>query len=217
MIKAKNFTYVHPLKCGGTFVNKTLLDIINCKEVAYHLPRNRVSYETNFVTSVRNPFDWYVSFYYHSLRYRSYFIKSSGDFKSTLMDLLNLKQSSKYSELLSHDWLADYGPMFTTKDFEGYPDDMGFYSWYWNRMNANKDGNTDDVHVMRVENLREDLIATIDKFDGVSQYQKDVILNTPNARVEDKRTDYHDYYDDEMIAMVYKQDKAIFDKFGYEF
>jgi hypothetical protein len=70
---------------------------------------------------------------------------------------------------------------------------------------------------MRVENLREDLIATIDKFDGVSQYQKDVILNTPNARVEDKRTDYHDYYDDEMIAMVYKQDKAIFDKFGYEF
>ena len=217
MIKAKNFTYIHPLKCGGSFVYETLSQIINCKEVAYHLPRNKVNYATNFITSVRNPFDWYVSFYYHSLKHRMYLIKPSGDFKSTLIDLLDIKPSSKYSELLSHNWVADTKSRFTRGDFENYPDDMGFYSWYWNRMSANKDGNTDDVHVMRVENLREDLITTIGKFGGVSQYQKDVILNTPKTNIEDKRRGYQDYYDDEMIAMVYKRDKAIFDKFGYEF
>jgi len=217
MIKSKNFTYIHPLKCGGTFVNEILLDVVDSKSLGYHLPRNRAGYEHTFVTSVRNPFDWYVSFYHHSLRYRSYFIKSSGDFKSTLIDLLDLKTSSKYAELLSHDWVADTDPMFTTKDFDDYPDDMGFYSWYWNRMSANKDGNTDDVHVMRVENLREDLVETIGKFGGISQYQKDVISNSPKARVEEKRTDYHDYYDEELVALVYKKDKAIFDRFGYEF
>ena len=217
MLRSKNFTYIHPLKCGGTFTKEVLTSVIDCKQVAYHLPRYRAKYEHSFVTSVRNPFDWYVSFYYHSLKYRHDFIKPSGDFKSTLVDLLNLKSSSQYSELLSHDWVADTDPKFITKDFETYPDDMGFYSWYWNRMSANKDGNTDDVYVMRIENLREDLIKMLDKFGDVSQYQKDVILKTPKARVEDKRTDYHDYYDDEMIAMVYKQDKTIFDKFGYEF
>ena len=39
----------------------------------------------------------------------------------------------------------------------------------------------------------------------------------PNAHISESRKPYKEYYDQELIDMVYKMDKPMFDRFGYEF
>ena len=153
MIKAPNFTYIHPVKCGGTFINKVLVETTNSKEISYHLPRSRAIHNDNFITSVRNPFDWYVSFYHHSLKYKGYIFDRKDNFKGTVISLLNLRNSPLYKTMLNHDWVADTTPNIREDDFINYPNDIGFCSWNWNRMVGDKDGNSEDVHVMRLENI----------------------------------------------------------------
>ena len=218
MVKAKNFTYIHPMKCGGTFINKILLDTINAKKVDDHRPRYMETSNQVFVSSVRNPFDWYVSFYHHSLKYSNDLIRCVGDFKSTLTQLLNLRKSDMYLELSTRHFgkETDSSPNFSSKDFAEYPNNIGFYSWYWNRMVKDKDGNVGDVHVLKTENLRDDLIIFLGKFDNISDYTRSTILGMPRANVEESRKSYHDYYDQELIDMVYKMDKPMFDMFGYQ-
>lgn len=217
MLKTKNFTYIHPMKCGGTFVNDIILDSMESKVVEFHLPRRALNHQHNFITSVRNPFDWYVSVYYYLRKRLPKLFKHSDSFKETIIPLLDLNRSNLHRGFIDTDWDADVIMNFKTKDFEDYQDDIGFYSWYWHRMVNDKDGNSDDVHVMKVENLREDLINTLSKFCTVSNYTRHLILTSPNSNVEESRKHYRDYYDQELIDMVYKMDKTMFDRFGYEF
>ena len=83
-------------------------------------------------------------------------------------------------------------------------------------MVKDKDGNVGDVHVLKTENLRDDLIIFLGKFDNISDYTRSTILGMPRANVEESRKSYHDYYDQELIDMVYKMDKPMFDMFGYQ-
>lgn len=221
MVKSGSFTYIHPMKCGGTFINEILLNTTNAKKVGDHCPRHMATPDQNFITSVRNPFDWYVSYYHHSINNPNdlIIVTPSDNFKDVLTQLLKLRESDMYFGLSTRYFGEDVGGAanFTSKDFIDYPENIGFYSWYWNRMVADKGGNVDDVHVIKTENLREDLIATISKFDVISDYTRSSILENPRANSRGEKESYRDYYDQELIDMVYKMDKPMFDRFGYQF
>jgi len=217
MIKVNNFTYIHPLKCGGTFVNEILDNTDEPEYLGYHLPRSKVTGEHTFVASVRNPFDWYVSFYHHSVEKRGYIFECNDDFKTTLISLLSLRDSNLYEGMLNHDWVGDCASYITKSDIADYPSDVGFYTWNWNRMVADTNGNTEDVHVIKTETLRDDLVNTFSKFGKITDNIKSLIMSTPDANVQKDRKPYQEYYDDELIALVYKADKVMFDRFGYAF
>ena len=218
MIYTPNFTYIHPMKCSGTFITNILLETTDAKKFSYHCPRSKMNFKHQFVTSVRNPFDWYVSLYYHCIKISSCIIKDKGNFKDTIMPLLELKSSELYSALLNTDWRSDPNRVhYKSSDFEDYPDDIGFYSWEWRRMVADKHGEVSDVHIVKTETVREDLINTFKQFGGISKKQELIIRNSPKANVESNRGDYHTYYDDETIEMVYDKDSYMFDRFGYSF
>ena len=216
------FIFIRTPKSGSTFVTEILQKHFNMdaeeipRDKLVLTPRSHKKQNYNFVGSVRNPFAWYVSFYEHHQRDSRPIMQGLGSFKDTLTVLLNLRNTSKYYEMLKSPW-ACANPIFNTQHFIDYPEDKGFYSWMLSRMNSDKQGNSDDVFFLKVESLNEDLVSAFKKFGKISQNEIDIILRAPKANTAWNHKDYREYYDDEMIAMVYKQDKAIFDKFGYEF
>jgi hypothetical protein len=233
MIKTKDLTFIHTAKCGGSFVSDILLREFEGMAVGptFHTPRSKIKFNTPvFIGTVRNPFEWYVSMYHFYTEKENPIISGLGDFKSTVTTLLNLRGTPKHKELQSCD-LKDNAIGFyfdkakdgivprggyTNQDFIDYPSDDGFFSWLWKRMNSDENGVTDDVHIMRVENLNNDLVDTLDKFSEISKEQKNRILGYSKMNTTVRR-DYREYYDSELIDLVYKNEGFILSKFGYEF
>lgn len=233
MVVTEDFTFIHTHKCGGSFVTKILQDEFQGRQVGntFHTPRKQCIYDTEIhLGTVRNPFDWYVSMYHFYTKKDNPIIKGLGDFKNTIRTLLNLYGTEKHKEL-QHCDLRDnavgfyfsskgqgHTPRggFTNKDFIDYPDNEGFYTWLWKRMNADVNGNTHNIHLMKVENLNQDLVDALDKYSSITTEQKDIILQAPKNNTTD-RGDYKEYYDQELIDLIYKQDSFFFKRFGYEF
>jgi hypothetical protein len=233
MVVTRDFTFIHTHKCGGSFVTDVLKEEFGGKQVGkvFHTPRRECLVDPHiFLGTVRNPFDWYVSMFHFYTIKENPIIEGLGDFKSTISTLLNLKGTPKHQELKTRD-LCDNAPGFyfskrgagqtprggfTNQDFIDYPSNIGFYSWLWQRMNADKNDNTHNIHIMRVENLNQDLVEAIDTYSSITSEQKEIILQAPKNNITD-RGDYKEYFDKELIDLVYKQDSLFFERFGYEF
>src|SRR5579862_9270560 len=67
MIATRDFIFLHVHKTGGQFVNRLLLQYLpGARRIGYHLPRSEAPPELRGLPAlafVRNPWDWYVSWY----------------------------------------------------------------------------------------------------------------------------------------------------------
>jgi hypothetical protein len=233
VVVTEDFTFIHTHKCGGSFITKILTQEFNGKQAGniFHTPRKDCIFDNDiYLGTVRNPFDWYVSMYHFYTKKENPIIKGLGDFKTTIKTLLNLYGTDKHKELQTCDLrdnavgfyfsLKGQGQTprggFTNQDFIDYPKGEGFYTWLWERMNADKDGNTHNIHLMRVENLNQDFVNAMEKYSHITTKQRDIILQEPKYNTTD-RGNYKDYYDSELVDMVYERDSMFFDRFGYEF
>jgi hypothetical protein len=75
MIITDDFVFIHNARSGGTYLNDFILNHLGGVQLGYHIPCDRIPLSHRgkpVIMSVRNPWDWYVSYYFlHMNYYRS--------------------------------------------------------------------------------------------------------------------------------------------------
>lgn len=233
MIKTDKFIFIHLFRSGGTFINEFLENnFTNFKMVGYHRPLSLIPDKYNnlpVVGNVRNPWDWYVSVYYHCLNtyypmgtktilnfildFKRYDFKESIKRlidKSWMTDIDKEKALSHFPN--THNWEGKYLDNITKDDFISYLEsDMGFFSWLIERMYLDENKSLQSVHLCRTEDLRREFIRFLTHSTNVSRKEinklKINIINKSNS-------DGH--HNNSYVKLIYDNDPYLSNNFGYE-
>lgn len=228
MIVTRDFVFLHLHKSGGTFVNQFLLrHFPDAEFVGYHLPRaylpRRCAGRPIFGL-VRNPWDYYVSWYTFQAGKASpnpLFRVTSDDgrlaFPETVRNLAGLGQDAERCARVAAALPEEFpnrGINLTRRclgTLAGSP--LGFYSWLYERMYGDGTG----VTIGRMETLREDLARFLRDIgvplDGA---RADYLSRQPplNASVH---APYASLYDDGLRDFVAAKDALVIERHGYGF
>lgn len=234
MIANKHFVFLHLHKTGGQFVNRLLLQYVpDTYPVGYHLPRSEAPAELRrlpAVAFVRNPWDWYVSWYAFNAatpRRNPIFraVADSGrlDFRQAIGNLLELgnethaKMRERIAAELPETRENNFGSGITRAVMEAYhAPDTGYLSWLLGYMCA-IDGSLAGLHTGRMESLREDLPRLLGECGSPpSQELAAAIAGAPAVNASPRR-DYQGYYDPGLKDRVAERDRGIIETYGYRF
>ena len=223
MLITKQFVFLHVPKTGGSFVQKLCQERLPpgsvIKQVPHgshdvipsefaHLPR---------LCFVRNPWDWYVSWYHHGVRaaaeqrpfgrslvWRVLFDEGRNDFRATVA------AASGGRQLVAP---AGRGPRWLQAMNEL---DLDHYT-ATHRVMVGTGSEADRVEVGRFENLREDFLDFLRRHDVPvgSEFEHAVLASPPENPGE--RGDYREYYDDELRELVGRRAHIMIEEFGYSF
>jgi len=235
MITTERFVFIHMHKTGG----QTLNDIIGCcisdhRVVGYHYPRSEIPPESTdlpLVGMVRNPWDWYVSWYAFNKRpnihNQLFTVVSDGghaDFKSTVTNLINLGSDSPASKWHRDDLIRilpesldhNRGVGLTKNCIRNYSDDhLGYYSWLFDRMLGN--ANDDQIFIGKFENLRDDFLDIMGLLSVKETEALKIELDKRKHTNVSRHSHYSHYYDDELRHLVAKKEGRLIEKHNYEF
>ena len=248
MIATDRFVYVHQPKTGGTFVTEVLFelaDVLGTRELRVRTPRTafvraklkhgtcrdvpRALRDRPVLTTVRNPFDQYVSEYafgwWRRDEYRGHFRRRVRRFR---------ERYPGYPDLSFGDFLRLYHEAFgrtsRSRHFEG-ADGVGwlterFVRYYarhpWRLLRRLRPGGDPavlrdalfDVRFLRMERLNDELHrALLDV--GVPEERVAFVLTwgrvlPENAAARDRRRDWRSYYTPELKAHVRRNDALLF-------
>ena len=226
MIVTDRLVFLHLHKSGGTFVNALLMQCVpSARQVGYHLPYRELPPQFSnlpVVGTVRNPWDYYVS-WYHFQRGQAepnilFQICSDGGqlgFKETVANLVGLSADEQRLALLKAglpDTFTDHG-VNLTKGCVGELRDRqtGFYSFLYDRLYA---GATDPT-ILRMERLRRELRVALMMLEILpSECAERFLSETPSLNVSE-----HDsassYFDDELADLVVERDREVIGRYGY--
>lgn len=206
MFLTKHFVFLHFPKTGGSFVRTLLsehapadweLQVLSLHPTIRDIP---ASHENLPVFGyVRNPFDWYVSWYS--------FLKSEGD-NAFFNEVSDSGRKGFKDTLLSIFALDIPGRLGTECRFRG-----STFGCYLNHHFGN------DLSLLRLgrfENLREDLLAILAEWVEIPERLVEAVRARPPINIS-QRNHYRDYYDDELRAIVARRDKEVLGSFGYRF
>ena len=235
MIVTDRFVFIHLHKTGGQSINDAIASCIpGSRMVGYHFPSADIPAEASdlpVVGIVRNPWDWYVSWYAfnNGPRMRSPLFKivsnnGTAGFKATITNLVNLgstndaseKQRNELISMLPDSLDGNRGVGLTKSSIgELAASNQGYYSWLFERMLGKESGSRSQVG--RFENLQEDFIDILERL-GVDEAAaiRDA-LQSRERKNTSRHSHYSHYYDDELRALIGQQDAALIDRFGYEF
>ena len=235
MIVTDHFAFVHMHKTGGQSINNALsVSLKNYQEVGYHYPFSLLPEQfahLPLVGFVRNPWDWYVSWYAFNRQPKVqnplFAICSNGgsaDFKTSVTNLLQLGDDSVASQqyrdalvsILPNTLDGNRGLGLTKNCIANFSsNETGYYSWLFHRMiGAAK---AEQVHVGKFENLDSDLIDILSELNVPEAPDIARALgNTPRTN-SSKHGHYSQYYDTELAELLGRKDKKLIDRFGYEF
>lgn len=235
MITNDRFTFVHVHKTGGQSLNSVITQCIpDCQTVGYHYPISQLPegrQHLPIVGVVRNPWDWYVSWYAFNrkmgLRNPLFIVVSDGgkaDFKTTIKQLANLGNDSAQSRayrdalaaVLPEEFGTDRGAGLTRPCIEGFNEqNRGYYSWLLERMLGN--GKTSRLHVAKFENLHEDFIEIMNEL-GVDESEKlSAVLGAMEKKNSSSHSHYSHYYDAELRDLIAERERGLIDTYGYAF
>ncbi|HKT32331.1 MAG TPA: hypothetical protein VJS89_07560 [Gammaproteobacteria bacterium] len=234
MIATQRFLFVHLHKTGGQFVNRVLLRYLpDAHAIGYHLPRSAAPPELRalpVIGFVRNPWDWYVSWYAFNLAqpqrnpiFRAVSTDGRLDFKHTLINMLHLgcERSrvlrTRIGAALPETREGNLGSGITRADLLGYEDESrGYFTWLWRYMFF-LGRRADSLHAGRMENLRMDLLDALRAVgQPVTSELHDAVLNNPPVNTSARR-DYRTCYDAELRALVAARDAELVGTYGYSF
>ena len=166
MIVTDKFIFIHLFRTGGS----SIISGLNGKMIGYHRPRSLIPDEYLHLPvagNVRNPFDWYVSVYYHCLNQRypmrtptflNFLIQPDNfscqkfNFNESIRRLLDTSwmTSNDKERFLSrlqpsYDWKTTLTDNLRREEGESYlKSGVGFLSWLFNYM-YQFNGSTDGV------------------------------------------------------------------------
>jgi len=233
MIITDRFVFIHLHKTGGQSLNDAITRCVpNHEVVGYHLPRSEVPPESRklpIVGLVRNPWDWYVSWYAFNkkpqIRNPLFNIVSAGgsaSFKATVTNLINLgaehseQQRNDLISLLPDSLDGNRGVGLTkTSVHELAASSDGYYSWLFGRMLGREPD--DQTLIGRFENLQEDFLAIMQQLNVGETAALQGVLQQRQRKNVSRHSHYSHYYDDELRDLVGRQDGSLIERFEYQF
>jgi Flp pilus assembly protein TadD len=233
MIITDRFVFIHLHKTGGQSLNDAITRCLpNHKVVGYHLPRSEVppgSRGLPIVGLVRNPWDWYISWYAFNkkpqIRNPLFNIVSdggSGSFKATVTNLINLgaehgeRRRKDLISLLPDSLDGNRGVGLTKASIlELAACSGGYYSWLFGRMLGREAD--DQTLIGRFENLQEDFLAIMRQLDVGEAAALQETLQQRQRKNVSRHSHYSHYYDDELRDLVARRDRSLIERFDYHF
>lgn len=234
MIATPEILFIHLHKTGGQFVNRLLLQHLpGAYRVGYHLPRSEAPPELKSLPTfafVRNPWDWYVSWYAFNLAapernpiFRTVTDAGRLDFKAAISNMLQLGNAAhtpmreEISAALPEHRENNFGSGITRTVMTGFQDqDNAYFTWLWRYM-CSVQGSVTGMHMGKMERMREDLPRLLEACGSRPSVELvRAIVSTPAVNASPRR-EYRDYYDQELRDMVAMRDKSIIEAYGYSF
>lgn len=235
MIITDKFVFVHMHKTGGQSLGHIIADCMpDMKPVGYHYPYHMLpaeSVDLPVVGMVRNPWDWYLSWYAFNTRPEIgnplFFIVSDGfqaDCKRTIKNLVMLgsdsPESQNYRKALIDmlpDTLEGNAGVGLTKDSirNMASPELGYYSWQFQRMHGDLDNA--NLHIGRFENLQQEFISIMQTLDvEQADAMQAKFDNTPRHNTS-RHSHYSRYIDDELRELIAQKEASLIERYGYEF
>lgn len=235
MITTDKFVLVHMHKTGIQSLSHIIEDSIpGMQQVGYRYPYHMLPEKyanLPVVGMVRNPWDWYVSWYAFNTRQDVgnplFFILSDGfqaDYRDTIANLVRFCSDDPASrayrkaliDILPETLEGNAGVGLTKDCIRGISDpSIGYYSWQFGRMHGDLDNPA--LHIGHFENLQQDFVAIMRDL-GVDE--ADRIENsfdaTPRINASG-HSHYSKYIDDELRELIVEYDAPIIERFDYRF
>jgi hypothetical protein len=234
MIVTDKFVFLHLPRAGGTFVYEVIKRFFpSAIEIGYHLPREMLPKEYSHLPilgTVRNPWEFYVSWYHYQYFSRTYSSSKNALFSSvsenrtldlaqTIRNALDLGVTDDKLNLLiqslptSFDYTQRKIPNLTKELMARIRNSgLGLYTFRFNQTF----GSADDVFFCRVESLRNDLLTFFESIgvasDAIRQHVLD--LDKKNSSVH---RHYSAYYTPQLVDLVSLRDFRLIERFGFTF
>ena len=229
MIVTDKFVFVHLPRTGGTFVSEIIRKFFpSAHEIGYHLPRALLPREFSHLPvlgTVRNPWEFYVSWYHHQQSSNRHgplisFLSENRklDFVQTTRNALNLGVSDKLDVLIQA-LPEDFN--YRERHVSNLTRDVmrkirgagiGLYTFRFNEMF----GQADDVYFCRVESLRSDLMTFFETIGVASDALRSYVLGLDKKNISE-HLHYATYYTPELVDLVLIRDRPLIERFGYVF
>src|SRR5690242_7464545 len=234
MIATRECLFIHLHKTGGQFVNRLLLEHLpGARRIGYHLPRSEAPEGLKALPAfafMRNPWDWYVSWYAFNAAtpernpiFRGVSESGRAGFKDTIHNLLHLghplhaAMREEIARELPETREGNLGSGITRRVMQGFIDpDAGYLTWLTRYM-CFVGGSPAGLRMGRMEHLREDLLSLLEGYhDVLTPRLRESIATAPAVNASPRR-DYREYYDAELRELVVERDWAIVESYGYTF
>lgn len=201
MIICGDFIFIHLQKCAGTTVREFLFKAFsNCRRYSSEhsgvrdIPRGHRG--KLVVGTVRNPWDWYLSWW-------------SGRRKAPGGNFKNLFKCD-FKEFLRRCFFTEERTLHDIEFHRVRQQDIGPYTYRFNKCYKWTEFKP-NLHIIKTENLREGLI------DKLSLSKKQIeIFDSMERLNSSKHGGYMDYYDKEMAGWVEEKDQKILRRHNYE-
>ena len=235
MIVTDRFVFVHMHKTGGQTINKIIGNCIaDHRVVGYHYPIAECpddARELPVVGIVRNPWDWYASWYAFNrrpgIRNQLFEIVSAGgtaNFKTTVTNLVQLgadtpesaAHRAQLSQLLPDELDGNRGAGLTRSCMQELAGaNCGYLSWLFARMLG--DSHSEQLEIGRFENLQDDFLSIMSRLDVAQTDAMRAAFDSQTRGNVSRHSHYSHYYDNELRDLVAAHDQALIDDYGYEF
>ena len=235
MIVTERFIFVHMHKTGGQTINKIICNYFDHHQIiGYHYPHSLLPQQfadLPFVGFVRNPWDWYISWYAFNRRPNTqnalFSICSNGgkaDFKTTVCNLINLSDDNQGSRqrrdalisVLPDNLRGNRGIGLTKNCIQNINDnELGYYSWLFDRMiGSAEQGN---VHIGQFENLQKEFLDILGKLNVPELTKIELAFSLSGRMNSSNHSHYSCYYDSELEELVACKERLLIEKFNYRF
>jgi len=234
MICTPKFTFIHLHKAAGQSINAALLACIpEAKEIGYHFPAKLIpesAAHLPVIGIVRNPWDWYVSWYAFNnlggVRNPLFSIVSRGKqagFKETISNLIRYPQASPESDhirALHQSVLPDVPGQERDAGFtrqcvnEMESETLGYYSALVERMFGTQ---RPRLTLIPFEDLEKQLFDTLQELEVPEATQVRNFMRDHPQQNTSRRSHYAHYFDDELRRLVLERECRLIEQFGYHF
>jgi hypothetical protein len=230
MLVTDKFVFVHLPRSGGTFVSEVIRKFFSsAHEIGYHLPRTLLPREHSHLPvlgAVRNPWEFYVSWYHHvwprdaTTPLISWMTENGNlGFAGTARNALNLGLNNKRLDALIEmlpervDYRRRNIPNITKEAMRSVRGTgVGYYTFRFNQLF----GNAGDVFFCRLETLRQDLVAFFEVIGAATDELRDYVLCSEKKNSAE-HLHYSTYYTPELADLVLIRDRPLIERFGYVF
>jgi hypothetical protein len=230
MIVTDKFVFVHFPRTGGTFITDVIMRFFpSAREIGYHLPRSLLPNEYSHLPvlgSVRNPWEFYVSWYYHvwprdAATPLHLWLSENGNqqFAGAIRNALNLGVNNDRLDALIEklpdavDYRTRNIPNITKESLRKVRGTgWGYYTFRFNQLF----GNADEVFFCRLETLRQDLIGFLEGIGAATADLRDYVLGSDKKNMAE-HLHYSSYYTSELAELVSIRDRSFIERFGYVF
>ena len=230
MIVTDKFVFVHLPRSGGTFISEVIRKFFPlAHEIGYHLPRTLLPREYSHLPvlgAVRNPWEFYVSWYHHvwprdAASILISWVTDNGKhgFIGTARNALNLGVNDERLDVLIEmlpeqvNYRRRNIPNITKEAMRRVRGTgVGYYTFRFNHLF----GNADDVFICRLETLRQDLVGFFDGIGAATDELRDYVLHSDKKNTAEY-LHYSTYYTQELTELVLVRDRQLIERFGYVF